>query len=83
MSKQKIREWLDKTIYSGALVKNELADLIHKYTQEQNGWVSVDKVRLKVELAVPVARHEGPDYYNGYHQAREDILATLPPTEEA
>lgn len=42
MSKQKIREWIDKTIYSGALVKNELIAIIHQYTQEQIGWVSVD-----------------------------------------
>ena len=45
-------------------------------------WVSVDFVKLNLDLIVPAARHEGPDYYKGYHQAREDMLSTLPPSED-
>ena len=86
MSKQKIREWLIDN-YPDMVRRNEnvefVSDLIHQYTQEQSGWVSVDLVRLNVGLMTPTAQYEGPDYYKGYHQAREDILSTLPPTEEA
>ncbi len=68
------------------LLVNRAIDRIERnkdqYTQDQSGWISVDKVRLNVDLVLPVARYEGPDYYKGYHQAREDILATLPPIEE-
>jgi hypothetical protein len=46
MSKQKIREWLVENtgcFYNdNRITMNEAADIIHQYTQEQSGWVSVD-----------------------------------------
>ena len=76
--------WFHEESWDTTVVdKRGVVELIHQYTQDQSGWVSVDFVRLNVDLVVPKAQYEGPDYYKGYHQAREDILSTLPPTEEA
>lgn len=46
MSKQKIREWIEEnTGYfydDNRITMDETIDIIHKYTQEQSGWVSVE-----------------------------------------
>ncbi len=45
MSKQKIREWLKKN-YPDMVRRNEnvefVSGIIHQYTQDQSGWVSVE-----------------------------------------
>ena len=46
MSKQKIREWLVENY--AILADAEMADIIHQYTQEQSGWVSVDSIDLVI-----------------------------------
>lgn len=57
MSKQKIREWLDKYLPEITVVHKDLViGLIHQYTQEQSGWVRVDE-RLPEEDAHVVAAH--------------------------
>jgi hypothetical protein len=57
--------------------------LITQYFNElQPQWVSVDNIKLNISLIVPALQYEGPDYYKGYHQAREDMLSTLPPSDE-
>ncbi len=41
MSKQKIREWLEKQNQLWLEIASK-ADIIHQYTQDPRGWVSVD-----------------------------------------
>jgi len=42
MSKQNIREWLDKNGYIVQKDDDLIPDMIDQYTKDQSGWVSVD-----------------------------------------
>ena len=93
INKQQIREWVESR--SERIAKHielkgdqsmhdavgEIIDQCIKDLAPKSEWVSVDSVKLNLELIVPAARYEGPDYYKGYHQARKDMLSTLPDTE--
>lgn len=56
MSKQKIEDWLvENTGYfydDNRITMDETIDIIHQYTQEQSGWVSVDAAKPEGPIAV-------------------------------
>ena len=79
--KDKIEQWLDAKT-AGYRRLTPIKDVINDCLNDlQPQWVSVDNIELNINLIVPALQYEGPDYYKGYHQAREDMLSTLPPSE--
>tara|TARA_R110000824_G_scaffold391526_1_gene589369 strand:- start:275 stop:562 length:288 start_codon:yes stop_codon:yes gene_type:complete len=93
MEKDKIKQWLDANVWDGedrSGAENDYCtfspDVLQELVEEcfddlQPKGVSVDNIELNINLIVPALQYEGPDYYKGYHQAREDMLSTLPPSE--
>ena len=79
MSRENIKQWLD---YNNRFFTNYMLNLMTDCLNDlQPQRVSVDNIKLNINLIVPASQYEGPDYYKGYHQAREDMLSTLPPSE--
>ena len=79
--KDKIEQWLDAKT-AGYRRLTPIKDVINDCLNDlQPQWVSVDNIELNINLIVPALQYEGPDYYKGYHQAREDMLSTLPPSQ--
>ncbi len=99
MSKQKIREWLKKN-YPDMVRRNEnvefVSGIIHQYTKDQSGWVSVDGYEelpkgnwlvLMEGSSIPMTAEVG-NYCligNCFAWDRNKVIAykPLPPTEEA
>jgi hypothetical protein len=90
MDNQDIEQWLDSQYLNHPQADSKsvnfdkefmLAMIEQCFNDLRPQWVSVDNIELNINLIVPALQYEGPDYYKGYHQAREDMLSTLPPSE--
>ena len=93
MSKQKIRDWLENN--RPKLADDRIIDLIHQYTQDHSGWVSVDGyeelpkgnwlVMVEGKKVPMVAENESKTCIVGGYFAwdREKVIAytPLPPAE--
>lgn len=101
MSKQKIREWLEKHSYkmheNSYLPSEDLLNIIHQYTQDQSGWVSVkeegdpmsgDYITYRpcapTENRVATIRYSShTSNWSGQYKVTHYMEKPLPPTEEA
>lgn len=71
MSKQKIREWLyenERNLFISKANVDFMADIIHQYTQDQSGWVSVDECKPKQgeRVLLMIGNDNGQPYVVGY-----------------
>ncbi len=92
MSKQKIIEWLEKQNPSWLEIASK-ADIIHQYTKDQSGWISVDELLPQEDFEVDAfsgddvvacifrMNEDGSFYFDGLHNVTHWKPRPLPPTD--